>query len=89
MRGNETEESQAYITLKNLFDQTRKVYSRETPFIDAIAIQMFQPSESHSAFHHCHRMIYLSGRLGAHAPLCAAAARSFRMTETRAKDAIL
>jgi len=47
MRGNETEEGQAYITLKNLFDQTRKVYSRETPFIDAIAIQMFQPSKSH------------------------------------------
>ena len=45
VRGSDLEESQAYIALKDLFDQTRKVYSRETPFIDAIAIQMFQPSQ--------------------------------------------
>lgn len=40
VNGEETEESQAYKTRKNLFDQTRRVYSRET-FIDAIAIQLF------------------------------------------------
>lgn len=45
MSGGDAEESQAYATLKNLFDQTRKVYSRDTPFIDAIAIQMFQPAQ--------------------------------------------
>jgi hypothetical protein len=45
MSGSDAEESQAYATLKSLFDQTRKVYSRETPFIDAIAIQMFQPNQ--------------------------------------------
>ena len=46
MQGSDTsEERQAYETRKNLFDQTRKVYSRETAFIDAIAIQMFQPNQ--------------------------------------------
>lgn len=45
MNGSDAEESQAYATLKSLFDQTRKVYSRDTPFIDAIAIQMFQPMQ--------------------------------------------
>ncbi|KAK5112611.1 hypothetical protein LTR62_003926 [Meristemomyces frigidus] len=45
MQGGDTEEGQAYVTLKNLFDQTRKVYSRETPFIDALAIQLFQPGQ--------------------------------------------
>ncbi len=41
----QSEESQAYNVLKSLFDQTRKVYSREIPFIDAIEIQMFQPQQ--------------------------------------------
>ena len=43
--GEENEESQAYITRKDLFDQTRKVYSRDVPFIDAIAIQLFTPPQ--------------------------------------------
>ena len=45
MRGSDAEDSQAYVALKSLFDQTRRVYSRDTPFIDAIAIQMFQPNQ--------------------------------------------
>lgn len=46
MRGaTDAEDSQAFTTLKSLFDQTRKVYSRETAFIDAVAIQMLQPSQ--------------------------------------------
>ncbi|KAK1808191.1 TTAGGG repeat binding factor [Friedmanniomyces endolithicus] len=65
MRGNETEESQAYITLKNLFDQTRKVYSRETPFIDAIAIQMFQPSQQ-ELIRKANIATFVSSILGAH-----------------------
>jgi len=43
--GEENEESQAYITRKDLFDQTRKVYSRDIPFIDAVAIQLFTPPQ--------------------------------------------
>ncbi|KAK0364232.1 TTAGGG repeat binding factor [Friedmanniomyces endolithicus] len=65
MRGNETEESQAYITLKNLFDQTRKVYSRETPLIDAIAIQMFQPSQQ-ELIRKANIATFVSSILGAH-----------------------
>ncbi|KAK0942312.1 TTAGGG repeat binding factor [Friedmanniomyces endolithicus] len=65
MRGNETEEGQAYITLKNLFDQTRKVYSRETPFIDAIAIQMFQPSQQ-ELIRKANIATFVSSILGAH-----------------------
>ncbi|KAF2772704.1 hypothetical protein EJ03DRAFT_324252 [Teratosphaeria nubilosa] len=65
MRGNETEDSQAYITLKNLFDQTRKVYSRETPFIDAIAIQMFQPAQQ-EVIRKANIATFVSSILGAH-----------------------
>ncbi|KAK5724824.1 TTAGGG repeat binding factor [Elasticomyces elasticus] len=65
MRGNETEEGQAYITLKNLFDQTRKVYSRETPFIDAIAIQMFQPNQQ-ELIRKANIATFVSSILGAH-----------------------
>jgi protein TBF1 len=65
MRGNETEESQAYVTLKNLFDQTRKVYSRETPFIDAIAIQMFQPNQQ-EVIRKANIATFISSILGAH-----------------------
>ena len=43
--GEDSEESQAYLTRKNLFDQTKKVYSRDAPFIDAIAIQLFTPAQ--------------------------------------------
>jgi len=65
MRGNETEEGQAYVTLKNLFDQTRKVYSRETPFIDAIAIQMFQPTQQ-ELIRKANIATFVSSILGAH-----------------------
>ncbi|KAH9820464.1 Transcription factor TBF1, partial [Teratosphaeria destructans] len=65
MRGNETEDSQAYMTLKNLFDQTRKVYSRETPFIDAIAIQMFQPAQQ-EVIRKANIATFVSSILGAH-----------------------
>ncbi|KAK5165594.1 TTAGGG repeat binding factor [Saxophila tyrrhenica] len=65
MRANDDEESQAYTTLKSLFDQTRKVYSRETPFIDAIAIQMFQPSQQET-IRKANIATFLSSILGAH-----------------------
>lgn len=65
MRSNDDEESQAYSTLKNLFDQTRKVYSRETPFIDAIAIQMFQPAQQET-IRKANIATFLSSILGAH-----------------------
>lgn len=65
MRCNDAEESQAYITLKNLFDQTRKVYSREIPFIDAIAIQMFQPSQQ-EIIRKANIATFVSSILGAH-----------------------
>ena len=65
MRGSDNEESQAYTTLKNLFDQTRKVYSRETPFIDAIAIQMFQPNQQ-EIIRKANIATFISSILGAH-----------------------
>lgn len=65
MRGTDSEESQAYTTLKNLFDQTRKVYSRETAFIDAIAIQMFQPSQQ-EIIRKANIATFVSSILGAH-----------------------
>ncbi|KAK3070969.1 TTAGGG repeat binding factor [Teratosphaeriaceae sp. CCFEE 6253] len=65
MRGNDNEEAQAYMTLKNLFDQTRKVYSRETPFIDAIAIQMFQPTQQ-ELIRKANIATFVSSILGAH-----------------------
>ena len=65
MRGNDSEESQAYKTLKNLFDQTRKVYSRDTPFVDAIAIQMFQPNQQ-EVIRKANVATFISSILGAH-----------------------
>ncbi|KAK4544421.1 hypothetical protein LTR36_004312 [Oleoguttula mirabilis] len=65
MRSSEAEESQAYSTLKNLFDQTRKVYSRETAFIDAISIQMFQPSQQ-EIIRKANIATFISSILGAH-----------------------
>ncbi|EME41097.1 hypothetical protein DOTSEDRAFT_74578 [Dothistroma septosporum NZE10] len=65
MRGADNEDSQAYKTLKNLFDQTRKVYSRETPFIDAIAIQMFQPNQQ-EIIRKANIATFISSILGAH-----------------------
>lgn len=44
-KGEDNEDSQAYSTRKSLFDQTRKVYIRDSPFIDAIAIQLFTPAQ--------------------------------------------
>lgn len=60
-----TEDGQAYSTLKNLFDQTRKVYSRDTPFIDAIAIQMFQPQQQ-EVIRKANTATFISSILGAH-----------------------
>ncbi|EMC91642.1 hypothetical protein BAUCODRAFT_299844 [Baudoinia panamericana UAMH 10762] len=61
----ESEDGQAYNALKNLFDQTRKVYSRDTPFIDAIAIQMFQPSQQ-EVIRKANIATLISSILGAH-----------------------
>lgn len=65
MSGKDTEEGQAYATLKNLFDQTRKVYSRETPFIDALAIQIFQPVQQ-EIIRQANIATFISSILGAH-----------------------
>ncbi|KAI5363343.1 Putative Homeobox-like domain superfamily, telomere repeat-binding factor, dimerization [Septoria linicola] len=65
MRSDGSEDGQAYRTLKNLFDQTRKVYSRETPFIDAIAIQMFQPTQQ-EIIRKANIATFISSILGAH-----------------------
>lgn len=65
MRSDGSEDGQAYRTLKNLFDQTRKVYSRETPFIDAIAIQMFQPAQQ-EIIRKANIATFISSILGAH-----------------------
>ncbi|KAK5115648.1 hypothetical protein LTR85_009819 [Meristemomyces frigidus] len=65
MRSSEAEESQAYSTLKSLFDQTRKVYSRETAFIDAMAIQMFQPNQQ-EIIRKANIATFISSILGAH-----------------------
>lgn len=65
MRNSDAEQSQAYSTLKNLFDQTRKVYSRETAFIDAIAIQMFQPGQQ-EIIRKANIATFVSSILGAH-----------------------
>ncbi|KAK4574585.1 TTAGGG repeat binding factor [Recurvomyces mirabilis] len=65
MTGTDTEEGQAYTALKSLFDQTRKVYSRETAFIDALAIQMFQPSQQES-IRKANIATFISSILGAH-----------------------
>lgn len=65
MHGGDSEDSQAYHTLKNLFDQTRKVYSRETPFIDAIAIQMFSAHQQ-EIIRKANIATFVSSILGAH-----------------------
>ena len=65
MQGTDDEDCQAYSTLKNLFDKTRKVYSRETPFIDAIAIQMFQ-SNQQEVIRKANIATFISSILGAH-----------------------
>ncbi|KAI7353444.1 hypothetical protein KC320_g3982 [Hortaea werneckii] len=65
VRGTDAEVSQAYATLKSLFDQTRKVYSRETAFIDAVGIQMFQPSQQ-EVIRKANIATFISSLLGAH-----------------------
>lgn len=65
MRDSNDEDSQAYTTLKSLFDQTRKVYCVDTPFIDAIAIQMFQPSQQET-IRKANIATFISSILGAH-----------------------
>ncbi|KAI7497676.1 hypothetical protein KC367_g5696 [Hortaea werneckii] len=65
VRGTDAEDSQAYATLKSLFDQTRKVYSRETAFIDAVGIQMFQPSQQ-EVIRKANIATFVSSLLGAH-----------------------
>ncbi|KAM0717378.1 hypothetical protein Q7P37_007230 [Cladosporium fusiforme] len=65
MRNSDDEDSQAYTTLKSLFDQTRKVYSRDTPFIDAISIQMFQPTQQ-EIIRKANIATFISSILGAH-----------------------
>jgi hypothetical protein len=65
MRNPDDENSQAYMTLKNLFDQTRKVYSRDTAFIDAIAIQLFQPTQQ-EIVRKANIATFISSILGAH-----------------------
>lgn len=65
MRNPEDENSQAYNTLKDLFDQTRRVYSRDTAFIDAIAIQLFQPTQQ-EIVRKANIATFISSILGAH-----------------------
>ncbi|KAK5132299.1 hypothetical protein LTR08_009207 [Meristemomyces frigidus] len=65
MRGQDADECQAYTTLKNLFEQTRKVYSRETPFIDFLATQMFQPSQQ-EVMRKANVATFISSVLGGH-----------------------
>ena len=65
MRNSSDEESQAYTTLKSLFDQTRKVYCVNTAFIDSIAIQMFQPSQQET-IRKANIATFVSSILGAH-----------------------
>ena len=65
MSGVDSEEGQAYNTLKSLFEQTRKVYSRDSPFIDAIAIQMFQ-SNQQEIIRKANIATFISSILGAH-----------------------
>lgn len=65
MRNSDDEDSQAYNTLKNLFDQTRKVYARDTAFIDAIAIQLFQPTQQ-EIVRKANIATFISSILGAH-----------------------
>ncbi|KAI7193626.1 hypothetical protein KC363_g2620 [Hortaea werneckii] len=65
VRRTDAEVSQAYATLKSLFDQTRKVYSRETAFIDAVGIQMFQPSQQ-EVIRKANIATFVSSLLGAH-----------------------
>ncbi|KAF2227110.1 telomere repeat binding factor-domain-containing protein [Elsinoe ampelina] len=59
------EERQAYHTRKNLFDQTRKVYSRDSPFIDAVAIQLFTPSQQ-EIIRKANRATFISSLLESH-----------------------
>ncbi|PNS18351.1 hypothetical protein CAC42_6168 [Sphaceloma murrayae] len=59
------EDSQAYHTRKNLFDQTRKVYSRDSPFIDAVAIQLFTPSQQ-EIIRKANRATFISSLLESH-----------------------
>lgn len=65
MTGGDTEGGQSYKALKSLFQSTRKVYSRETPFIDAIAIQMFQPSQQ-EIIRRANIATFICSILGAH-----------------------
>nr|OQO22727.1 hypothetical protein B0A51_08386 [Rachicladosporium sp. CCFEE 5018] len=60
-----SEECQPYIALKNLFDQTRKVYLRDTPFIDAFAIHLFLPHQQ-NIFRKANIASLMSTILGAH-----------------------
>lgn len=59
------EDRQAYHTRKNLFDQTRKVYSRDSPFIDAVAIQLFTPSQQ-EIIRKANRATFISSLLESH-----------------------
>lgn len=43
--GRDYEESQAYFTRRTLFDQTRKVFTRTSAFIDTPSSPMFTPSK--------------------------------------------
>ncbi|KAK6430123.1 TTAGGG repeat binding factor [Oleoguttula sp. CCFEE 5521] len=60
-----SEECQPYVALKNLFDQTRKVYLRDTPFIDAFAIHLFLPHQQ-DIFRKANVATLMSTVFGAH-----------------------
>lgn len=53
------------MTLKDLFDQTRKVYSRSTPFIDITAIQLPQPQQQ-EIIRKANIATFISSILGTH-----------------------
>jgi len=61
----ESEESQAYSTRKSLFDQTKKVYSRDSPFLDAVAKQLFTPAHQ-DIIRKANRATFVSSILQSH-----------------------
>ncbi|GAM88553.1 hypothetical protein ANO11243_065860 [Dothideomycetidae sp. 11243] len=63
--GSDSDERQAYTTQKDLFEQTRRVYRRDSPFINAVAAQLTTPYQQ-EVVRKANRATFISCLLEAH-----------------------
>lgn len=64
--GRNYEESQAYLTRRNLFDQTRKVFTRASVFIDLLAVSHIFTASQQEVIRKANRATFISSILEGH-----------------------